>query len=157
SALLGSALHPEEALSELGNLVVGRIADWCSIHLVDEHGPPRLVTIAHRDPAKSGAARAYAEPIEWTADAPEGVGKVIRTGAPELWPEIPRELLSGPPPEAGIHSAIIVPLVARGRTLGALTLVWAETDARYSRTDLELAEDLARRAAVSIDNAQLYR
>src|SRR5207249_6226766 len=56
SALLGSALHPEEALSELGNLVVGRIADWCSIHMVDEHGVPRLVTIAHSDPAKSAAA-----------------------------------------------------------------------------------------------------
>jgi PAS domain S-box-containing protein len=157
SALLGSALDPDEALAQLGNLVAGRIADWCSIHLVDEQGEPRLVTISHTDPEHAAAARAYAATIEPDPGATEGVGHVIRTGEPELWPEIPQELLTGPSLEAGIHSSIIVPLVARGRTLGALTLVWAETHERYTEADLAFAQDLARRAAVAIDNAQLYR
>ena len=67
------------------------------------------------------------------------------------------ERVSGPAGADGIHSRVVVPLQARGRTFGAMSLAWAETPATYDERDLEFAADLARRAGVAIDNAQLYR
>jgi len=99
-------------------------------------------------------------------DAPRGVGQVLRTGRPELVPEIPESLLEGAARDAehrellrglGLKSYMIVPLVARGRTLGAITLVSAESGRRYGQAQLELAEELARRAGLAVDNARLYR
>ena len=75
------------------------------------------------------------------------VAHVIRSGSPELLHDV----------EDGIHSRLVVPLQARGRTFGTMTLVWAETDARFGERDLEFALDIAGRAAVAVDNAQLYR
>jgi signal transduction histidine kinase/putative methionine-R-sulfoxide reductase with GAF domain len=157
SALLGSSLDVELTLDQLGKLVACRVADWCSIHLTTPGGPPRLVCIAHADPQRAAdaqAALAGSAPLE---DAPAGVGRVIRTGEPELYTTIPPDLLKGPAKEAGIHSCVIVPLQARGRTFGAMSLVWAETDAHYDERDRDFALDLAHRAAVAIDNAQLYQ
>jgi signal transduction histidine kinase len=157
SAVLGSSLDVDETLDRLAHLIVGRGADWCSVHLADDNGP-RLVSLAHSDPAKAAAARAWAETLQPDAASEHGVAAVIRTGRPDFLPVIPGELIDeGPVKEAGIHSCIIVPLEARGRTLGALTLVWAETTAMYDEADLEFALDVGRRAGVAIDNAQLYR
>ncbi len=122
-----------------------------------EHGRPRLVTLAHADPAKAAAARAFAASIDPDPDAHQGVGHVIRIGEPELFARVPEELLEGPVKAAGIHSTLIVPLRARGRTLGALTLVQGETPRAFTEADLAFAEDLARRAGVAVDNAELYR
>jgi len=157
SRLLASALDAETALERLGTLVVGRIADWCAIHLVDEHGLPRLVTIAHADPTKAPEARAYAAAMTPSVHAPQGVGHVVRTGEAELWPSVPGEQLDEAARAAGVHSCLIVPLRARGRTLGALTLVRAETPAPFGEADLGFAEDIGRRAGVAVDNAELYR
>jgi PAS domain S-box-containing protein len=157
SALLASALDAETALRRLGALVVGSVADWCAVHLLDERGQPRLVTISHPDPEKAAAARAFVEQIEPQPDAPHGVPNVLRTGRSELFAEIPPALLEGPVKDTGVHSCVIVPLRARGRTLGALTLVRAETPAPYGEVDLAFAEDLGRRVGVAVDNAELYR
>ena len=157
SALLGASLDVDQTLERLGVLVAGRVADWCAIHLVSETGPPRLVSVAHWDETKSELAAKALEGTNPEPDADTGVGKVIRTGEPELIPVIPPELVTGPARDAGIHSCVIVPLQARGRTFGAISFVWAETDATYDEHDLEFALDLASRAAIAIDNAQLYR
>ena len=92
---------------------------------------------------------------------------MIRTGQPELFAEIPAELLreaTADTPELletleelGLRSSMCVPLVARQRTLGAITFVSAESGRRYSEADLATAQDLARRAAIAIDNARLFR
>jgi two-component system phosphate regulon sensor histidine kinase PhoR len=94
------------------------------------------------------------------------VPQVLRSGQPEFFPEIPDELLEqaiGDDEELreivdqlGLRSTICVPLTARGRTLGALTLIAAETHPPYTEADFELAMELARRAAVAVDNARLY-
>jgi PAS domain S-box-containing protein len=157
SALLGSSLDVDLTLDQLGKLVAGRVADWCTIHVTTEAGPARLVSIAHSDPDRAARAAAAIAGTSPSLEAPNGVGRVIRTGEPELYPEIPAELLAGPAKEAGIHSCVIVPLQARGRTFGAMSLVWAETDASYDERDRDFALDLAHRAAVAIDNAQLYQ
>jgi PAS domain S-box-containing protein len=157
SALLGSSLDVDLTLDQLGKLVAGRVADWCAIHLTTQGGPPRLVSIAHSDPERAAQAAAAIAGSAPSEDATVGVGKVIRTGEPELYSSIPPELLEGPAQEAGVHSCVIVPLQARGRTFGAMSLMWAETQASYDERDRDFALDLAHRAAVAIDNAQLYQ
>jgi signal transduction histidine kinase len=95
-----------------------------------------------------------------------GSPNVIRTGKPELYREIPDELLAAGAIDAehlrlmrelGLRSAMVVPLIAHERTLGALTLIGAESGRRYTDDDLELAMELARRAALAVDNARLHR
>jgi PAS domain S-box-containing protein len=157
STLLGSSLDVDLTLDQLGKLVAGRVADWCAIHLANETGAARLISIAHSDPERAAQAAALVGDAVPSEDATSGVGRVIRTGEPELYPVIPPELVEGPAKEAGIHSCLIVPLQARGRTFGAMSLVWAETAATYDERDRDFALDLARRAAIAIDNAQLYR
>jgi serine phosphatase RsbU (regulator of sigma subunit)/anti-sigma regulatory factor (Ser/Thr protein kinase) len=165
SELLSESLTLDRTLEQVAYLVVPRMADWCSIELVDEDGSLRNAATAHVDPEKvklaDEARRRY--PID--PDDAAGVANVIRTGRPELYPEILDELLvQGARDEdhldllrrLGLSSIIIVPLTARGRTLGAVTLVAAESGHRYGEEDLRFAEDLARRAAVAVDNSRLY-
>ena len=142
SALLGASLDIERTLEQLSRLVAGRYADWCAIHLASDADELRLAGLAHADPERRASL----------ASAEFGVAGVIRGGSPELPSELPAELVA-----VGIHSCLIVPLQARGRTFGAMTLAWAETERSYDERDVEFALDVAGRAAVALDNAQLYR
>jgi PAS domain S-box-containing protein len=165
--VLASSLDYEETLANVAALAVPQFADWCSIDLV---GPGRAIerlTVAHADPQKIEWADELAKNYPVDPDAPMGVPHVIRTGEPELTPDIPDELLveaTRDTPELlevlrqlGLRSAMIVPLAARGRVLGALSFVSAESGRRYDEQDLALANHVARRAALAVDNALLYR
>ncbi len=99
-------------------------------------------------------------------DAMEGVPKVLRTGKTEMTAEIPDAALVTVAQDAehlrilrelGLRSGIISPLIARGQILGAISFVTAQSDRRYEEADMTLAEDIAHRAAIAIDNARLYR
>jgi PAS domain S-box-containing protein len=167
SELLSSSLEYEETLSRLAELAVPRLADWCAIDMVGEDGEIQRLVVAHEDPEKVRWARELQERYPPDADAPHGVAYVIRTGEPEFFPEIPAELLAKAigggdelrriVDELGLHSSICVPLRARGRVLGALTLIAAEAHPPYAQADLALAVELARRAGVIVDNARLFR
>jgi PAS domain S-box-containing protein len=166
SQLLAQSLDPEEALSRLAQLAVGTIADWCGIELVDEDGSLRNVAVAHVDPRRVELAAELRRRYPVDENSETGVPRVIRTGQPELYAEVTDEMLVAGALDAehlellrelGFVSAMVVPLQARGRTLGALTLVAAESGRHYDETDLGLAEDLARRAALAIDNSMLFR
>ena len=158
SALLGSSLDVEETLARLGNLLAENLADWVVIHLVHEAGPPRVATVAHRDSEKTNAAWTEATVRDPERAAPRLISRVIDTGEAERWTAAPEDHLPGSMErEEGLHSGVVVPLVARSRILGTLTLAQGETAEPYDDDDLEFAEDLARRVAVSIDNAQLYQ
>ena len=164
-ALLASSLDYRPTLARLAELAVPKLADWCSIDILGEQGIERLA-VAHRDPAKRRFARELQERYPPAPEAPFGPAKVLRTGEPEFLPEISDELLltaSAGDAELlaivrglGFHSSICVPLIARGRVLGALTLVSADPGRRATVVDLELAEQLARRAATAVDNALLF-
>jgi PAS domain S-box-containing protein len=166
SELLSSSLEFETTLRSLAHTVVPRLADWCAIDVVgDDGGPHRMVT-AHPDPAKEELARQLERRYPPDPDAPHGVHEVVRTGQPVLVPRIPRELLEQSARdeehlrilrELHLHSYLVVPLTARGRILGALTLVCAESGGEYDESDLAFAQELARRAAFAVDNARLYR
>ena len=156
SELLGASLDVDVTLARLAALVTGRAADWCTIHVVEEAGA-RLVAVSHRDPEREAFARTTLDEMTQPRAAQQGVLHVIATGQPELSPEVPAELLDDAARAVGVHSTLIVPLVARGRTVGAMCWAWAETPERYDDLDLALAADLGRRTAMAVDNAQLYR
>jgi PAS domain S-box-containing protein len=162
SEVLGSTLDYRTTLATVARLAVPRLADWCAVDVIDD-GRLRRLAIAHTDPARVDEvwemSRRYAE---LPADP---VPRAIATGQPQLVPVIPDKLLRAfaRDPEHlerlrlfGLRSLLIVPLRARGRALGALTFVMAESGRQYSDADLPLAEDLARRAALAVDNARLY-
>jgi serine phosphatase RsbU (regulator of sigma subunit) len=166
SEALTQSLDLTETLADLTRLAVPRLADWCSIDLAD-HGKVVNVEVANvdRTAARTVSQALRARPVD--ARAESGVAAAIRTGRSELLAEIPAARLAcddgGPDLLRTLHalglepcSAITAPLSAHGRTLGALTLVAGESGRRFSEGDLAVAEDLARRAALAIDNARLY-
>lgn len=165
SDLLARSLDRDETLHQLARLAVPRLGDWCSIELVDENGQISNAATAHVDPERVKLADRLRTRYPVDPDDPTGLANVVRTGRAEFYPEIPDELLvEGARDEEhlrairelGLRSAIIVPLTVRGRTLGALTLIHAETARRYDEDDLQLAQELAGRAAFAVENAGLY-
>jgi PAS domain S-box-containing protein len=166
SGVLASSLDYQATLAAVADLAVPRVADWCAVDLLDEQGIVRRLAVAHVDPAKVAWAHELQERYPPDPDATSGVYQVIRTGTPEILPDITPEMIRAATSDPdllaiidtiGFTSAITMPLTVRDRTLGALTLVSAESGRHYGPADVALAEDLARRAATAIDNARLYR
>ena len=167
SALLASSLDYNSTLRRLAQLCVPRLADWCAIDMLGPNGEIERLAVAHEDPEKVRWAHELQERYPPDPDAPRGVPQVLRTGEPDFMPTIPRELLDEAVgddeelariiEELGLKSSIAVPLIARGRTLGALTMIAAERHPAFTQVDLELAVELGHRAAVAVDNARLYR
>ncbi|MBB4636283.1 MHYT domain-containing protein [Longimicrobium terrae] len=165
SRVLVSSLDFETTLASVARLVVPALADWCAVDMLTEDGVMRRLAVEHTDPAKVKLVRQIEERWPTDLDAPYGVSSVLRTGKAEIAPEIPDALLVANTREAaqlaavralGLRSYVCVPLIARGKVLGAISLVYAESGRRYDDEDLALAEELARRAAVAIDNARLF-
>jgi signal transduction histidine kinase/CheY-like chemotaxis protein len=166
SRLLASSLDFDETLRNVARLAVPQIADWCVVELLEEDGSIRRVALHHPDPAKVARAEAFRHARPVSLSDGRGTGRVLATGTPEFMPWIPDlagKAASWHPEDAAlirdldVRSVIIVPLKARGRILGAVTLIHAESGRRYESSDLWTAEDLAQRVAVALDNARLYR
>jgi PAS domain S-box-containing protein len=162
---LVSSLDYQATLSRIARMAVPELADWCAVDILEPDGSLELLAIAHVDPSKIEWAREFrrAFPIEMTA--PTGLPRVIRTGESELYPSIDSALLEASLDDEQLEviralqlsSVMLLPLRARGRTLGAISFVFAESGRSYGQGDLALAEDLASRAALALDNARLYR
>ncbi len=166
SRVLSSTLDYEATLDTVARLAVEAMADWCAIDLVEPDGKIRQAIVAHRDEEKVRWAKELRKRYPPDYSEPTGVGEVIRSGKPTIYAEITDDMLVAAARdeahksilrELGITSALIVPMVARGRTLGALTLVSSDRNRRFTDADQALAMELATRAAIAIDNAQLYR
>ncbi|MEH2280199.1 MAG: AAA family ATPase [Nostoc sp.] len=166
SATLASSLDYESTLASVANLVVPYFADWCGVDLLQDNQSINRVAVAHRDPEKVKLGWELYQRYPRKLDAPEGVPKVLRTGVAEMVAEISDAALAAAIPDAehlrilrelGLKSCIILPLMARERIFGAISFVTAESEHRYSTADLSLAEDIAHRAAIAIDNARLYQ
>ena len=166
SQILASSLDFEGTLHSVAHLVVPQLADWCIMDVVGEGGAIRRVAVAHADPEKQELARELEKryPPNW--DSPQPTARVLRTGQPLVVSEASHGWLVAITEDAdhvkllrdmGVSSFMAVPLVARGHTLGAITFVAGASGRRYGPTDVTLAEDLARRCAVAVDNARLYR
>src|SRR4051812_42598416 len=167
SALLDESLDYDETLAAVADLAVRRIADWCSIDMVDEERGLRNVAVAHVEPEKVTLARELQRRYPPDLEAPTGAANVaLRTGESELYAELSPELLERAGADAeqveiirdlGMTSAMVVPLRARDRVLGSLTLIATEGRPAYGAEDLAFAEQIAARAAIAVDNARLYR
>jgi GAF domain-containing protein len=166
TAILASSLDYEATLAAVAQLIVPRLADWCSVDLVGAQGAIERMTVAHVDPEKVRWAHEISRRYPHDPAAPTGVPHVIRSGQPELVAEITDEMLAAgiADPEylalvraLGLRSILTVPLVAHDRTLGALSMVATASGRRYGEADLQLAMELARRAALAVDNARLHR
>ncbi|HZU38766.1 MAG TPA: ATP-binding protein [Gemmataceae bacterium] len=165
SHVLASSLDYHTTLDHVASLAVPHLADWCIVSLVEEDGSIRPVAVGHTDPKKVETVRDLYRNHPINPTGKEGTAKVIRTGKPELYPKITDSQLAAiarDPEhlkrlrELGARAAVVMPLTARGRTLGALMLVSAESGRTYGGADLTWLEDLAGRIAAAIDNARLY-
>lgn len=169
SKLLASSLNYETILQRVAQLVVPELADWCTVYVVGEDVKPKQVALAHNDPAKVAWALELQQKFEnkypYEPDAPAGLPAVLRTGQPELYPEITDEMLVQSARddeqlalmrELNILSLLIVPLIAREKILGAIQLVSSNPDRQYTQEDMAFIQDLAQRAAMAVDNAKLY-
>jgi len=166
STVLTSSLDYHTNLMTVAKLAVNRLADWCAVDVVDEHNGFHRVALVHRDPLRTDWAREFQKRFSSTESAaPHGVAHVMRTGKAKIYTDIPDSMLIALAQDAehfkilqelGLASAMVVPLVARERTLGAITFASENPARRYTDSDLSFAEDLARRAALGIDNARLY-
>jgi len=163
--ILSESLDYEETLKRLARLCVCSIADWCVIDVVQD-GEIRRLGGAHSDPAKEPLLRELQRRYPPRSDSPHPAARILRTGEPLLLPELSdddnRSFCQDDEHariirELGARSVVAVPLVARGRTLGVISLCSASPGRRYARADLELAQELAHCAAIAVDNAGLYR
>jgi PAS domain-containing protein len=166
-SVLTASLDYDETLANLAYLVVPRLADWCFLDVLEEDGTLQHLVVAHHNSELvqllADLRRRY-PPAAITFDP---VPLVLRTGQPVPVPEITDELLAAlntggaeevlaTARQLSFRSGICVPLTVRDQIVGALSLVVSESDRRYDRDDLALAEDLARRAGLAIDHAWLY-
>jgi PAS domain S-box-containing protein len=165
SEVLSSSLDYERTLQQVAEIAVPALADWCAVSFPDDAGYVRQVAVAHVDPDKVALGRRLAARYPERADAPGGVGEVLRDGVPRWQNDLSEETLAAAAHDSehlellrslGLRSAMVVPMKAAGRVIGALTLVGAESGRRFSHLDVELGEELAHRAAVAVENARLY-
>jgi signal transduction histidine kinase/CheY-like chemotaxis protein len=166
SAVLASSLDYEATLQAVARLAVPYLADWCAVDVVQDGGTYARLAIVHGEPDKEKIARELQRRFPPAPAGRHGVSRVALTGQPEFRPEIDEAELEAtvPDPEQraliralGLHAWMCVPLLASGRCLGAITLVQGHSRRRYDPDDLALAEALARRASLAIENARLYR
>lgn len=165
SDLLAQSLDCKTTLQQVASLVVARLADWCSIDIRDSDGSIHRLAMMHRDAGKLALAEEFQRHYPVQPDDPYGIAEVLRTGEMQYVSTVTDSMLQAIARdnehlrrlrELGVQSVIIVPLIARDRTLGTLAVATAESGRHFGRGDVALAEEVARRAAFAVDNARLY-
>jgi serine phosphatase RsbU (regulator of sigma subunit) len=162
---LASSLDYKQTLENVASLAVPEVADWCAVDLVDADGDRESVTVAHVDPTKLALAGELRRYDTRELDPSEGLGAVVHTGETQVYQAIPDLSLAEVALDeehlrllraVGLHSVVMAPLRTAHGTIGVLTLVNAESRRSFAPEDIELAEELARRAAAAVENARLF-
>jgi len=156
---LARSLDPQATLEAVARTLVPDIADWCRIDLLDENGVLQRKLAWHSDPARSEQAMAMARRLRAPPDAVGSMAWVVRTGNAHHgdFHEAQVDPATAEFTRAfGMHSHFILPLVARGRTIGAMGVLQAESGRKLDEDDRALVLDLGRRAALALDNARLF-
>ncbi len=158
------SLDRRETLDAIARTVVPRIADWCRVDLLDEHGVLQRAVAHHSDPARSAYGWELVTTLRAAPGAVGSMGWAVETGLSHLAHFDPplaydqlrdRDLLSFAK-AIGMSAYYVVPLVARGRTLGALAALQAESGRAFTTEDCAMLDELGQRAALALDNARLY-
>lgn len=166
SSLLGTSLDYTATLSNLARLICPFMATWCVIDVVEDK-KIRRIAACHADPARQSPLNELKQkytPNKTLANDP--VMRVVASGTAEMFERVSDDWLSGIAHDKQ-HlealralepaSVLIVPISARGRTIGVMTLVLAGSEKRYTTQDLDVAQEIARRAGFAMDNARLYQ
>lgn len=166
SAVMARSLDLDESLMQLARVAVPFLGTWCIVHRLEADATIRLATLVHADPQRPPLPQDFLARFPPQPQLKRGMAQTLRTGRSEIYPP-PDDTEWQPGPLCEEHPALLralgaksymcLPLMARGRTLGVLTLIASETNRRYAPKDLALAEDLATRASMSVDNARLYQ
>ena len=162
---LDTSIEYEQTLANTVRLAVPEVADYCIVILLNEDGSTRWANSAHRDPTKNALLERLRGYVPLVASPEHPVAKALRTGEPQLVSDVGGQLMKwwdggrlSIVRALAPASSITVPMIARGRTFGAILFaVTAESGRRYGGRDLELATDVGRRAAFAIDHALLYQ
>jgi PAS domain S-box-containing protein len=165
SRVLSSSLNYRETLKQVAQIAIDHIADWCTIDMLTDDSQIELLALAHKDSEKVKWAKEYREANPVDMQAPTGMPRVLRTGKPEIYPKITKEMIRAIVKDKkelalleslGFSSVLVVPIKVKKKTIGAMTLISAESQWHYDENTLEMATQLATRAAMAIENAQLY-
>lgn len=165
SAALASLVDFDSTLQRVARLAVPFFSDWCAVDVVDPDGAVREVAIAHSDPSRIPLGQALGRKLAALGALGSSARRVMHSGEAELVHELTDEILTSRFVSAeivddvrrlGFRSYMAVPLKVRGKVLAVLTFVSAESGRLYDHQDLSVAEDLVHRAAVAMENAQLY-
>ncbi|GAC1321186.1 MAG: hypothetical protein NVSMB25_14550 [Thermoleophilaceae bacterium] len=163
SELLSSSLDYEKTLTQVAKLAVPNLSDWCAVDVLDAGGQPQLVALAHIDPEKVELGRELRQ--RYPPEGDEGLMRVLAGGESELYPTIGDELLvAGARDEAhlevlrtiGMRAAMLIPMKVGPSTIGVISFVSSQPGRSFDLDDLALAEELARRAAIAVENARIY-
>ena len=166
SQVLAASLDYENTLVTVAELSLPYLGSWCIVDILEPDGSMRRLGIVHPDPHKQERARRLKAGWPPRRDDPIGLPRVVRSRVTELIPNVTDEMLvdfaiSEENLEnlraLGIGSVVVVPLIARDNVLGAITFVSADVGHQYTEADVDLAEDLAARCSIALDNARLFR
>ena len=166
SRLLAESLDYETTLARVARLALPVLADWCAVYIVEDEGQTRRIGLAHADPTREERLLDLRRRYPLNLESRHPVANVLRFGQPEFYPEAPEAFFEAIAQDKahraslddlGIVSYMCVPLLARGRILGAIACILVTPGRHYGMEDLALAEDLAHRAALAVENALLFR
>lgn len=166
SKIFASSLDYSKTLTAIANLAVPKIADWCSIEMLNDHNQVELLAVKHIDPKKVEWAKELRRKNPTDMRSDKGIAAVIKTGKAQFIPEVTQEIIAAAAPtknelslikKIGLVSIMMLPLNAGTKTIGAITFISTESKRKYTLADLYMAEQLTNRAALAIDNSRLYQ
>ena len=164
--VLAGSLDLQETLERVARLPVPELADWCAVYFSEDGRHLKVAALAHEDPEKVEQGFEMDRRFPLDPDAASGPSRIFRTGEPQLLTDVPEARLAAlaRSPEhlrgmlaLGLRSVIHVPLVGRSGSLGVVTLGTTGSRPRLSPKDMPVAQELVRRAALTLENARLYR
>lgn len=162
SNVLAGSLEYQQTFENLARLIVPRLGEFCIVDRLDDEGGLVQVAVAHLEQSKEDLLRQI--PYPKVGDTLHGAFRVFQTGSPFVCNKVDEAVLSDLVPERdrafirslGATSFAAIPLTARGRVIGSITMVHTVEGATYEQDDLWLADELAHKAAISLDNVELY-
>ncbi|MDX9850110.1 MAG: PAS domain S-box protein [Anaerolineaceae bacterium] len=166
SDLMARSVTYEQVLKNVADMAIQHLADWCLVHTVEDDGEIRQLTVAHKDPQKIALTQELQCKYPPHRSSDKGIFKVIQTGEGEFYPDITDAMLRSSAQDEehyrllsnlGLHAAMVLPMLARGHSLGTITLIWAESRLKYTDRELYLGQEMAQRAALAMDNVRLYQ
>jgi PAS domain S-box-containing protein len=163
---LAASLDYEKTLANVAHLAVPHIADWCSIEILDKAGVLQQVAIAHKDPKQVKWAKALRKKTPPDMQSKTGIPNVIHAGKTEVYPYIDDAMLVQSARDEKelallrkmqLTSVIITPIFSNNKPIGAISFITTESRKRFTDADVRMAEELATRASLAIENARLYQ